>query len=143
MIGIIVTGHGFFPKGLMSAVDLIAGPPEGVRIVNFEEGCTSEELKSDLKQAAEKLDTKELVILSDLAGGTPFNMAVLTARELTGHTVEVIAGTNLPMVVEAVFSRELMDFEALVLAVKSAGEDGITTFRQLSAGEGPEFEDGL
>ena len=45
MTGIIITGHGHFPTGLLSAVSLVAGKPEKVEAVDFTEGMSSEELK--------------------------------------------------------------------------------------------------
>ena len=44
MTGIIITGHGHFPTGLLSAVSLVAGKPEKVEAVDFTEGMSSEEL---------------------------------------------------------------------------------------------------
>ena len=75
MTGIIITGHGHFPTGLLSAVSLVAGKPEKVEAVDFTEGMSSEELKGQLREAAGRLDEKEILILADLTGGTPFNMA--------------------------------------------------------------------
>ena len=50
MTGIIITGHGHFPTGLLSAVSLVAGKPEKVEAVDFTEGMSSEELKGQLRK---------------------------------------------------------------------------------------------
>ena len=75
MTGIIVTGHGHFPTGILSAIALVAGKPENTAGVDFEEGCSSSDLKEAMKLAMESLEGEEVLILADLVGGTPFNVA--------------------------------------------------------------------
>ena len=109
MTGMIITGHGRFAEGILSAVGLIAGQQEKLAAVNFIEGMTGEGLQAELRQAAEALDGDELVFCADIAGGTPFNQAVLLAHELevrSGRRCRVFSGTNLPFVLQALFDRE-------------------------------------
>ena len=75
MIGIIVAGHGNFPTGIMSAVSLIAGNPEHIKAVDFVKGMSSQELKQKLEEQMEALGTSEILVMTDLLGGTPFNVA--------------------------------------------------------------------
>ena len=105
MTGIIITGHGHFPTGLLSAVSLVAGKPEKVEAVDFTEGMSSEELKGQLKEAADRLEEQEILILADLTGGTPFNMAAAVKMEETEKHFAVVSGVNMPALVEGVFSR--------------------------------------
>lgn len=51
MTGIIVTGHGTFPEGILSAVSLVAGKPDNTQAVNFEMGQSSEDLKDSMAKA--------------------------------------------------------------------------------------------
>ena len=55
MTGIVVTGHGQYAEGVMSAIRLVAGAPEQVQVVNFTEGEGVEELKSHIIQALNAL----------------------------------------------------------------------------------------
>ena len=103
MTGIIITGHGHFPTGLLSAVSLVAGKPEKVEAVDFTEGMSSEELKGQLKEAADRLEEQEILILADLTGGTPFNMAAAVKMEETEKHFAVVSGVNMPALVEGVF----------------------------------------
>ena len=98
MIGIIVAGHGNFPTGIMSAVSLIAGNPEHIKAVDFVKGMSSQELKQKLEEQMEALGTSEILVMTDLLGGTPFNVASGIKTE-SGKSIKVLAGTNLAMAV--------------------------------------------
>lgn len=144
MTGIIITGHGHFPTGLLSAVSLVAGRPEQTEAVDFEEGMSSEDLKAGIAAAAEALGGDELLILADLTGGTPFNVSAGFRAEHPEKKLRVIAGANMPAVVEAVFSRALYDLDQLADAVLVAGSQGVRDLEKLEdEAEEPEFEDGL
>lgn len=147
MTGIIVTGHGHFPTGLLSAVSLVAGKPEKVEAVDFTEGMSSEELKGQLKEAADRLEEQEILILADLTGGTPFNMAAAVKMEETEKHFAVVSGVNMPALVEGVFSRVMYgSLEELAAGVMKAGKEGLCSLEALAdeeEEEAPEFEDGL
>ena len=64
MTGIIVTGHGTFPEGILSAVSLVAGKPDNTEAVNFEMGQSSEDLKDSMAKAMESLEGDEVLILA-------------------------------------------------------------------------------
>lgn len=144
MIGIVVTGHAHFPSGLLSAVELVAGKPEDVVGIDFESGQSSDDLRAALKTAVELLEGEEVLILADLVGGTPFNTAVLLKEQIPEKKIRVLAGINMAGMVEAVFSRNILPFEALAEQVKTAAADGVVSLDDLSADSGEaEFEDGL
>ena len=103
MIGLVVTGHGHFADGLHTSAQMIAGESEYVRYVNFEEGMSIEQLADKLNAAYAELDACDgIVVLSDLPGGSPFKTAVECAVANPAKKIEVLAGTNLPMIVTAV-----------------------------------------
>ena len=144
MIGIVVTGHGHFAGGLLSAIELVAGKPENVACVEFEGGQSAEDLKAALRAAIMGLEGEEVLVLTDLTGGTPFNMSAVIQKELTEKAVKVLAGINMAGMVEAVFSRNIMKFEELAKLVAESARQGIVSLENLeSAGGEPEFEDGL
>lgn len=105
MVGVIITGHGHFADGLFSAMGLIAGEQEKVKVVNFLDGDSLENLKNHLKQAAEALGGEKLVFLADIAGGSPYNQAVLLQKELP-QACRVFSGTNMPFLLSVIFDRE-------------------------------------
>lgn len=100
MIGLLVTGHGHFATGLASSLKLIAGEQNYVEFVDFEEGHSIEVLKNNLRNALNKLaECDGVLVLSDLPGGSPFKTAVELKFECDSQQMEVIAGTNLPLLI--------------------------------------------
>lgn len=144
MVGIVITGHGHFSSGILSAVELVAGKPEQVVCVDFEAGQSSADLKEAMTAAVESLEGNEILILADLVGGTPFNTAAALKQEMSGKHIRLIAGTNMPVVVEAVFSRMAAGLDDLASMAAAAGANGVVDFDQLGNDEEePQFEGGL
>ena len=112
MIGVIISGHGHFADGLLSAMKIIAGKQAKVSVVNFPEGATSDDLKMHLKEAAEMLGGAQLVFLTDIAGGSPYNQAVLLQNKLT-QSCRVFSGVNMPFLLQVLFDREEGDWNDL------------------------------
>lgn len=144
MTGIIVTGHGHFPTGMLSAVELVAGVQDNMAGVDFESGQSTQDLKEHMTKAVDSLEGDEILILADLVGGSPFNVAAAIRAERTDKHIRVLAGTNMAAMIEATFSRAAVPFEALSQAVKKAAAEGIVDMEDLECGDGEEeFSDGL
>ena len=102
MIGIIVTGHGHFATGLTSSLRVITGITENVVAVDFETDHSTMTLKINLEKAFVELkECDGVLVLADLPGASPFNNAVICKSEQNEQKIEVMAGTNLPMLIEA------------------------------------------
>ena len=133
MIGLIVTGHANFGSGMTSSVNLIAGEQEAYRYVDFLPTYGTEELTEEIAKAMDEL--------KDLMGGSPFNVAASL-----GHgkeNVRIVAGTNLPMLVEIVMSRKFMDdLDGLVESVLETGKEQVTKYEFKQVVQ-EESEDGI
>lgn len=145
-VGIIVTGHGRFAEGITSSINLIAGPQENYAVVNFEHEV--DELESDLVSALQSLkDCSGVIIFTDLAGGSPYKTAAIVAQNF--ENVEIIAGTNLPMLAEIVMARSFMDdASSLAEMAVNTGKDMISRFDMASLlgsteEESDDFSDGI
>lgn len=126
MIGLIITGHGEFAAGIHDATEMIAGRQENYKKVLFKEGMDLNSLRDELKENIDSLlsSTDGVVILTDLKGGTPFNNSVLLSTEY--DNVEVIAGANLPISIEASMHSQLKDNpKELADYLVGVGKDGI------------------
>lgn len=66
MTGIIITGHGYFAQGIMSAARLIAGDAEMISEVNFPEGMDINELRENMETAIRDMSTSQILILTDI-----------------------------------------------------------------------------
>ena len=128
MIDIIVTGHGNFASGLMSSVDLIAGKQENVIGIDFTQNDNTKILQEKIESAINDLGN-DIIILCDLAGGSPFKTAVTLGNSLfKDRNIHVISGTNLGMLLEVILMRDEMSVgELLNLAVES-GKRAIKPF---------------
>lgn len=125
MTGIIVTGHGQFARGLVSGLEMIAGTYDLLQAVPFLEADDSQELLRTFSRLYEEMDG-DVLVLADLAGGSPFQMAVLASRPWAD--VEVIGGANQPMLLEAVMSRQVMDVHELAKMLVDTGKSGVARF---------------
>ena len=100
MLALLVTGHGHFATGLNSSLEFIAGAQSNVALVDFEPAHSYEQLKRNIHHALDGLKEYEgVLILSDLRGGSPFQAAVECKCERPQQMIEVVAGTNLPLLV--------------------------------------------
>ena len=115
---IVVAGHGDLAAAFLASAEMIAGPIEDSCAVGIVPGQTPEQYGDILREA---VGTGPCLILADLAGGTPANVAlVVTRRRLD---VVVIAGLNLGLLIEASMSLASLDdeaIEALVAAGRGA-----------------------
>ncbi|WP_072373058.1 PTS sugar transporter subunit IIA [Thermophilibacter mediterraneus] len=125
MIGFILTGHGHFSNGLKSALDMIAGPQEAFEIVPFEEaeaGAYGDKLREAVRDMRAKTDG--VLVFCDLMGGTPFNQSMMITAEQ--DNVSVVAGTNLPMLIDIVMARTPeSSVEDLVAEAVEVGKEGV------------------
>lgn len=125
---IIITGHGNFASGLLTSLKLIAGEQAHTVGVDFIESDTTEILSEKLK--AEILDgDKEILILSDLLGGSPFKESVMLKTTMGDKNIEVLAGTNFPMVLMSTLS-SLETADELASSIVLEGQNSISRYRR-------------
>ena len=145
MLGLLVTGHGHFATGLNSSLELIAGAQANVALVDFEADHSIEVLKDNLTKALDSLKEYDgVLVLSDLPGGSPFKTAVELKFERPDQAIEVISGTNLPLLIAsstmtAVFESPLDLAEAMI----PEGKDSIVRFELAAKVEEEADEDGI
>ena len=129
MIGIIVTGHGNFATGLTSSLNLIAGVAENYVAVDFLAEQSVEDLSSNLNKAMDSLSNCEgILVFSDLAGGSPFKTSV-EVMMTRNDKVEVLAGTNLAMLIEISMARAFVEgLQDLTDMAINTGKDQILKY---------------
>lgn len=129
MIGLIVTGHGHFASGLTSSLKLIAGNQlTHYEYVDFESNDSVEMLEEKLNNAFDSLkDCDGILVLSDLIGGSPFKSS--TVIGMPKGNVEIVAGTNLPMLIEMNLIRTFeSDVHKIVDQAVETGKNMVTKF---------------
>lgn len=127
MVGIVITGHGQFATGLLSSLQLIAGDFANVAAVDFPVNTSTEDLSEKLTQAVQDFaNCDKVMFFTDLVGGSPFRCCVLIDQE--GIESKIIAGANLPMLLEIVFARDSGDLEVLKNTALEVGKSAIKCF---------------
>lgn len=143
MTGILITGHGNFSSGLLSAVRLLASDQKLVAGVDFLEEQSTDTLKQNLSAKINELG-ESILIIADLQGGSPYNVAVNLKTECAVKNIEVIAGGNLPMVLTSVFERDDKPLNELAEKVISNGIRGIKQFELVKRADiQQELSDGI
>ena len=127
MVGIIITGHANFALGMMSAIKLVFGSPESLKIVNFGEEDSTEVLENNLKIAIHELkECDGLLCFTDIAGGTPFQVA--SRLSIEEAEMRVVSGTNLPMLLGVLSERDDMDLYELAGYALEVGREEVKEF---------------
>ena len=129
MIGLILVTHGRLADQFVEAMEHVVGPQGSVATVCIGPNDDMEQRRTDIAQSIEAVDTGGgVIILTDLFGGTPSNLAISL---LEAGRVEVIAGINLPMLIRLAGARKEMDVTDAVQAAQDAGRSYITIASEL------------
>ena len=125
MVGIIIASHGEFADGIKQSGSMIFGNQEKVESVVFMPSEGPDDLQRKLQEAITKVDSEEILFLVDLWGGSPFNQANKLFEEAPEHRA-IVAGLNLPMLIEAYASRFSMNTaHEIAQAIAPTAIDGV------------------
>ncbi|MGU3400127.1 PTS sugar transporter subunit IIA [Brucellaceae bacterium D45D] len=133
MIGLVLVTHGRLAEEFLHAVEHVVGPQD-----NFETVCIGaeddmEQRRQDIVDAVARADNGNgVIILTDMFGGTPSNLAISVMQE--GKT-EVIAGVNLPMLIKLSSVRSGGDIKAALREAQDAGRKYINVASQVLTGK--------
>lgn len=124
MIGIILVTHGRLAEEFVHAMEHVVGKQEDVATVCIGPSDDMEARREEIASAIQKVDSGAgAIILTDLFGGTPSNLAISLLQR--GRT-EVIAGINLPMLIRLAGARKNLDLAGASTAARDAGRNYIT-----------------
>lgn len=98
MIGMVLVTHGRLAEELVAALEHVVGPQPAISSVCIGPDDDMEKRRTDILDQVSRVDSGEgVILLTDMFGGTPSNLAISTMDKAN---VEVIAGVNLPMLVK-------------------------------------------
>lgn len=124
MIGLILVTHGQLAEEFVNAMEHVVGAQDALATVCIGPSDDMEVRREEIAAAIREVDSGDgAIILTDLFGGTPSNLAISL---LERGKVEVIAGINLPMLIRLAGARKSMDVTAAVDAAREAGRNYIT-----------------
>lgn len=132
-VGIIVITHGRLSDALVETLFSIVGKKDKVISLPVPTEFTLESLCNSIKEVIKKMDSKYVIILTDVLGGTPCNASLKLVKEF--QNVQIISGVNLYMLISAVNLRETMNesfsFEEYVDKVISESKKSIANATEI------------
>jgi PTS system mannose-specific IIA component len=124
MIGLVLVTHGRLAVEFVTAMEHVVGPQTQIESVCIGPEDDMEARRADIATAAQKVDSGNgVIVLTDLFGGTPSNLAISL---LESGRIEVIAGINLPMLIRLESARRKMNVVDAVAAAREAGRKYIS-----------------
>lgn len=134
MIGLVLVTHGRLALELIAALEHVVGPQETVATVCIGPDDDMEQRRQEIVTKSADVNTGDgVIILTDMFGGTPSNLAISIMEK---STIEVIAGVNLPMLIKLASIRETHDIDDAAKEAQDAGRKYINIASQLLQNEG-------
>jgi PTS system mannose-specific IIA component len=133
MIGLVIVTHGALATELKRATEHVVGPQEALETICIGPDDDMERRREDIRKAVAAVDTgRGVILLTDMFGGTPSNLAISMLRE---NKVEVLAGVNLPMLIKLAEARRDASLADAAVKGKDAGQRYIAIASRILAGE--------
>ena len=131
MIGIVLVTHGRLAAEFVAALEHVVGAQRQIAAVCIGAEDDMEQRRQDILSSIGTVDSGDgAVLLTDMFGGTPSNLAISV---MDRAKVEVIAGINLPMLIKLASLRQTETLERAVLGAQEAGRKYINVASQLLA----------
>ena len=124
--GIVITGHGDFPLGFKSSLEMLIGDVSDLHFISFTSDF--EEYKANLTDLLLNLSHEytQVIVFTDIAGGSPFNVSSLVCQKVSNLTV--ISGSNLPMIIDTITNVKYDICTVTGDSIVSTGTSAITAF---------------
>ena len=134
MIGLVFVTHGNLALEFVAAMEHVVGKQDKIECVCIGPSDNMDERRLEILNKAKYVDGgKGVLLLTDMFGGTPSNLAM----SVIGHgNFDVIAGVNLPMLIKLASVRKDKPLEECVLLAQDAGKKYINIASQLLNGTG-------
>lgn len=132
MIGLVLVSHGQLAAEFRAAMEHVVGRQTQLATVCIGPEDDMDARRSEIMSAIKEVDTGSgVVVLTDMFGGTPSNLAI---SAMNGANVEVVAGINLPMLVKLAKVRETCPLAEAVVQAQDAGRKYINVASHILAG---------
>jgi len=132
MIGLVIVTHGGLALEFRRALEHVVGAQAGLETIEIGPEDDPDSRRSDILAAVRRVENgKGVIILTDMFGGTPSNLAISVMDETRA---EVIAGINLPTLVKLASIRADVPLGQAVIAARDAGKKYIKVASQELSG---------
>ncbi|MGB4439210.1 MAG: PTS mannose transporter subunit IIAB [Sedimentibacter sp.] len=122
MINILLVTHGDFGKELLKSSELIIGKMEDAESISFHQGESFEELLNQVESTVAKLSKDDLIVFTDMYGGSPYNAV---ARTMKNRNFYHITGINFPLFIDIAVSRDSYTMEEVAEKIIKNGKKSI------------------
>jgi mannose PTS system EIIA component len=131
MIGMVLVTHGRLAAEFIAALEHVVGAQRAIAAVCIGPDDDMERRRQDILRAVTEVDGGDgVVLLTDMFGGTPSNLAISIMDK---SRIEVVAGVNLPMLIKLASLRETEKLADAVRGAQEAGRKYINVASQLLA----------
>jgi PTS system mannose-specific IIA component len=129
----VLVTHGQLATGFRAALEHVVGPQSRFETITIGPEDDMEQRRADILGAVARVqDGSGVVLLTDMFGGTPSNLAISV---MDGGRIEVICGINLPMLIKLATLRETTDLDHAVIEARDAGRKYITVASKVLTGK--------
>jgi PTS system mannose-specific IIA component len=133
MIGMVIVTHGRLAEEFVAATEHVVGAQKNVEAISIGPDDDMEQRRNDILAAVSRVDAgKGVILLTDMFGGTPSNLAISIMDKAN---VEVIAGINLPMLIKLATIRAESDLKSAVAQAQESGRKYINIASHLLTNE--------
>lgn len=133
MIGLVIVTHGGLAVEFRNALEHVVGRQTHLETIAIGPDDDADARRQDILDAVNRVNGGQgVVILTDMFGGTPSNLAISVMDEAKA---EVIAGINLPILVKLASIRTEMSLPQAVALARDAGKKYIKVASQELSGE--------
>ena len=126
MIGIQVITHGKMASGILDTVDMVLGNLENIAVNELKREQDIETFRREVLETTNQLTSSDgVLIFVDMFGASPYNTSFINSREVNTDNYKIIAGVNLPLLMEAISNRSSMDINQLYTHLLGMREQSI------------------
>lgn len=122
---LILASHGQFAQAARETMEMIIGhKQDNIGTLLVVEGKDYDTALAEIQALYEHLDTQEgCIILTDIYGGTPANVATYLAIE-HGENIRVFSGLNIPLLLEVVLD-QTSDLQEMETKIETVQKDAL------------------
>ena len=134
MIGVVLVTHGNLATELVKVMEHVVGPQDQLTTITIDPDDDMEKRREDILKSVQFVDKGlGVIILTDMFGGTPSNLAISIMEQAK---IDIIAGVNLPMLIKLASVRSTETISDAVAQAREAGQKYIMVASQVLGSTG-------
>lgn len=122
MINILIVTHGNFGKELLNSSEIIIGKIEDAECISFNLGESYDKLSDEVEQAIERLSKDDLIVFTDMYGGSPFNAVT---KAMKSRNFYHITGINFPLFIDIAVNKNSYSITEIAEKIIKNGKKSI------------------